>query len=73
VGRRAENLATFVYRFSRNSGKLEFLEPYGPVEGLLVAFIVEAVFLKISAVICHHVMHFLATYGALVYSTSVTF
>ena len=33
--RRADNLATFTSRMSRNSGSLNLLEPSGPVEGCL--------------------------------------
>jgi hypothetical protein len=33
--RRADSLATFTSRLSKNSGKLNLLEPSGPVEGCL--------------------------------------
>jgi hypothetical protein len=36
--RRANNLTTFMCRFSRNSGSLDLLEPSKPVQGLLACF-----------------------------------
>ena len=41
--RRADNLATFICRFSRNSGSLKLLEPSGPVQacnGIALVFVI---------------------------------